>query len=153
MDRLPSKQCTKDCWCVCSPDEVSEGPQTHQVFVTACGFSSARSHPVLPCTAACTSLVFYRAGRGWNPTTAKLSVLLPGWAVTPRVTWALQVPWQETCCCACCFSHHTPLPFLIIISGPFTHAEEKKKSKAILKPSLSSSLFIHCVEWYSEELH
>lgn len=55
---------------------------------------------------------------------------------------ATNTSWQERHCIACCSSScHTSLPTLLPLPGPVTHAREERKSKAVLKPSLSSSLF------------
>lgn len=160
--------------CQSAPTEVSERPQTHQVLGTACEICTTGSHPALPCTMGCTSQVAGTAP--WPPSSTHTPTdtgLAPQFTEPEEVgtlqqpssqcsrlgcnskrSHTLKVSQQETRCMACCYSsHHTPLPSLLPLSGSFTHAGEERKSKAILKPSLSSSLFIHCAEWYSGKLH
>ena len=154
--------------------EVSEGPQTHQVLGTTCEIFTTGSHLVLSYTIACTSQAAGTAPWPPSSTHTPMATGLASWfkeleeVGTPqqrsspcswlgcnsKISRALKVSWQQTCCIACCCSSpHMPLPSLLPLAGPFTHAVEERKTKAILKPSLSSSLFIHCAEWYSGKLH
>lgn len=99
----------------------------------------------------------------WHP--ALLSCRRPTLCTQPGSLWsqlgcnskrscATNTSWQEKRCIACCSSScHTSLLSLLPLSGPATHAREGRKSKAVLKPSLSSSLFIHCAKWYAEKLY
>lgn len=167
-------ECQSDKLMKPAPTEVSEGPQTHQALGTACAICTAGSHLALPYTVAGTSQA---AGIPlWPPSSTRTpmtTVLAPQFTEPEEAgalqqpssqrSWsgcnskrsrALKVSWQETRCSACWYSsHHTSLPSLLPLAGPVTPAGEERKSKAILKPSLSSSLLIHCAEWYSEKLH
>jgi len=92
----------------------------------------------------------YGAGGGWHSATAQLSVLPAGLQLQEKLCFKGVLAEDALYCLLLLL---TPLPSLLPHTGPFTHAGEERKSKAILKPSLSSSLFIHCAEWCSEKLH
>lgn len=67
---------------------------------------------------------------------------------------AINVSWQEKLWIACCSSSClTSLPSLLPLSSPVIRARKERKRKAVLKPYLSASLFVHCAEGYSEKLH
>lgn len=141
-------------------------------------FTLAGSHLALPYITTCTlqSLAQHRGhppvrtttsppcAQFWHP--ALLSCRRSTLCKEPSSLWsrlgcnskrscAINASWQEKHCTACCSSScHTSLPSLPPPSlWPCYTSREERKSKAVLKPSLSSSLFIHCAEWYSEKLH
>lgn len=175
---LVFKHCTKNCWCVSQPRQLNQHqvkfpklPQSHHILGIAYEIDTLH----VPTSHLAPYKVWHSPMATFQHTPpALLHVhrfgILLYWAVggrlckQPSSLWsrlgcnskrscAINVSWQEKHCTACCSSCHTSLSSLVPLSGPVTHAREESKSKAVLKPSCSSSLFIHCAEWYSEKFH